>query len=424
MLLRTLVGCLLVLIANPIWAQTPESSATDGAVKDYALKDGDVVGFLGDSITAERSYGKHIELYTLMHFPQRKIHFVNLGIGGDTAAGGLERLQRDVFDRGITVLTVAYGINDIGWGVKADDQHRQQYLDSIRQIVRQCRQNGVRVFVCSAAVTAEDPDQSEESYLQQMCDEGLEIAAEEGGKTITVQRTMREIQKRIKAFNQSRPEAERRSLHVADGIHLNELGQLAMAYAILRGLGAPEVVSFADIAADENRVMDQQGCEIRQMEMSEAGGRFVREDQALPYNNGPFAGLSYGLVPIPEINRYQLKVTGLASGKYRLNVDDRGVGTYTQDQLNAGVDISSATADGWHPGGPWDAQAYLVKHLTDARNRLAETVRTRETYFGANGPVASAWQKEAAQANRQLEQLQRQTAQPRPYRFQLTQIQD
>src|SRR6476469_3816685 len=104
---------------------------TSSARADFAIRDGDTVVFLGDSITAARTYGKTIENYTLLRFPERKVHFINAGWGGDTAAGGLKRLQRDVFDKGATLLTVAYGINDIAWGGKADAEHRQKYLDSI-----------------------------------------------------------------------------------------------------------------------------------------------------------------------------------------------------------------------------------------------------------------------------------------------------
>ena len=73
------------------------------ACADYALEDGDTVVFLGDSITAARTYGKIVENYTLLRFPQRKVRFINAGWGGDTAAGGLARLDRDVFERGATL---------------------------------------------------------------------------------------------------------------------------------------------------------------------------------------------------------------------------------------------------------------------------------------------------------------------------------
>src|SRR5262245_25471940 len=145
----------------------------------YALSDGDTVVFLGDSITAARTYGKIVENYTLLRFPGRRVRFINSGWGGDTAAGGLKRLERDVFAYGATVLVVAYGVNDIGWGTKADDEHKRIYLDAIQGIVERCRQRRVRVFICSAAITAEDPDTAERGFLQRMCDEGLALAREQ-----------------------------------------------------------------------------------------------------------------------------------------------------------------------------------------------------------------------------------------------------
>src|SRR5688500_7397266 len=123
-----------------------------GAVhaEDFAIRHGDTVVFLGDSITAEGTCGKIVENYTLLRYPDRKVHFINQGRGGETAAGVLKRLDSTVFERGATLLTVTYGINDIGWGGKADDEHRKLYLDSIREIVRRCKEKNVRVIICSA----------------------------------------------------------------------------------------------------------------------------------------------------------------------------------------------------------------------------------------------------------------------------------
>ena len=75
---------------------------------EYAVRDGDTVVFLGDSITAARKYDRIVENYTLLRFPERKVKFFNAGKGGDTMTGALDRLQREVFDRKATVLTVAF----------------------------------------------------------------------------------------------------------------------------------------------------------------------------------------------------------------------------------------------------------------------------------------------------------------------------
>ena len=144
----------------------------------------------------------------------------------------------------------------------ADDEHRQRYLDSIRGIVKACQEHNVRVYICSAAVTGGDPDKTENDYLQQMCDDGLAIAREEGGQTIDVQRTMREILRRVRKSNASHPKDKPETLHAADTIHLSDLGQLAMAYAILKGLGAPELVSSCVIDVEAQTVAESVGCTI------------------------------------------------------------------------------------------------------------------------------------------------------------------
>src|SRR5262249_24532929 len=140
--------------------------------------------------------------YTLLRYPERKIRFYNAGQGGDTMAGGVTRLERDVFSRGATALIVAFGVNDIGWGSKADDEHRKKYLDAVSDRVAQCQKRKVRVYLCSAAVIGGYRSKGDDSFLQKMCDEGIEIARKMGEQSIDVQRTMRGIQKKMWAANE------------------------------------------------------------------------------------------------------------------------------------------------------------------------------------------------------------------------------
>ena len=289
---------------------------------DFAIRDGDVVGFLGDSITAARVYGKHIENYTLLRYPDRKVQFINLGIGGDTASGGLKRLQRDVFDKHVTLLTVAFGINDIGWGMKADDTHRQLFLDSIRGIVQACKARGVRVYICSAAATGGDPDKTENDFLQRMCDEGLAIAEEEGEHAIDVQRTMREIQRRVLKSNEKLPPEKHETLHAADTIHLNDLGQLAMAFAILKGLGAPEEVSSATVDAGTSQVISAVACSVSDIKATADSLSFTRLDEGLPFNNGIFSCAAVSLRTDERAER--VSADGEESSRWRVYAERLG----------------------------------------------------------------------------------------------------
>ncbi len=387
---------------------------------DFALRDGDTEVFLGDSITAARGYSKVIENYTLLRYPQRRVRFLNAGHGGDTAEGGLKRLDRDVFSRGATVLTVAYGINDIGWGLKADQEHKQRYLDAIRGIVEQCRQRGVRVFICSPAITAEDPNRSEEGFLQKMSDEGLTLAKSLGAGTIDVQRGMRDIQRRVWAANARETDPKKKtSLHAEDGIHLNELGHLAMAYAMLKGLGAPAEVSSLTLDAHETARMQAEGCRVTDVQWRDGGLAFVRLDEGLPLNLGILGVLQFRFIPIPDqLNRYILTVRNLPAGRYEIRVEGRLVGTVTERQLHEGLNIASMTADAWEPGGPWDAQAGVVKELTEARDKLTVGNLLRNQFLPEQ-PRHEALGSQVTEANDRLVALQRDIARPFPYQFEI-----
>jgi lysophospholipase L1-like esterase len=385
---------------------------------DFALRDGDTVAFLGDSITAARTYGKLVENYTLLRFPDRKVRFFNVGRGGDTAAGGLERLQQDVFDRGATVLTVAYGVNDIGWGTKADAEHRQKYLDSIREIVARCNKQGVRVFICSAAATAADPDKSETDYLKLMCDDGMQIARDNGAGAIDVQGVMRSIQRKMKPANAGVTDAAKKhTLHAADGIHLNDLGQVAFAFAVLKGLGAPADVSKATVDAKSHTASNVEGCKILDVANATDGLEFTRLDAGLPFNGETFFGLHFRFVPIPEeLNRYMLTVTSLPAGRYEVRADDRLVAAYSADQLAKGVNIASATPDPWLPGGPWSAQANILQSLTESRDKL-DMARLLSVAHLKGRELPTELSPEVAEANARIESMQRLVARPRPWRF-------
>ena len=388
------------------------------AADDFALRDGDTVVFLGDSLTASRTYGKYIENYTLLRYPERKIRFINSGKGGDTADGSLQRIERDVFAHKPTVLLVMFGTNDIGWGVYADDEHKQKYLNAIRTIVSTCEERKVRVYVCSEPVTAADPHKSEESFLQKMCDEGMALSKSLGGEAIDVQRSMREIQKRVWAANEPiKDESKKNSMHVADGVHLNDLGQLAVAFAMLKGLGAPSDVSSATLDYSDTKLIETKGCEVTKVIRDGDRLEFTRLDESLPFNYGIFFALHFRFVPVlTELNRYVLCVKNLPKGRYDISADGRGVATLSSEQLAAGINIASSTSNGWEPGGPWNAQADVLVTLTNARHELATAGVLANAYL-KTGDLPELLSQKTIVVNEQLEATQRLIARPKPYRY-------
>lgn len=388
------------------------------AQADYALRDGDTVAFLGDSITAARGYTKIVEHYTLMRFPERRVRFLNAGLGGDTVQGSLKRLQSEVFDQGATVVTVAFGINDIGWGMKADAEHKQRYLDGIRTIIEQCKAHGVRPIICSPAITAEAPDTAEKGFLQNMTDEGLTLARSLGAQTIDLQRGMREIQRRVVQANAKEKDSKKHTLlHVEDGVHLNDLGQLSMGYAMLKGLGAPEDIASCTLDAGRKEPVQVKGCVISEVQILPDGIEFTRLDERLPLNLGVFSAFNYRWIPIPDgINRYMLTIASLPKGEYEIRVGERLIGKADAGQFARGLNLSSMTSNGWEPGGPWDVQSCVVKELVDARDKLWAGHQLRMRFL-ANHPDTEALKESMKKLDDDLVTQQRAMAKPYAYRF-------
>jgi lysophospholipase L1-like esterase len=336
------------------------------------------------------------------------VRFVNVARGGETAAGGLRRLEPDVFQRGATLLIVMYGTNDIGWGAWEDEEHRQQYLDAIRSIVQASHERGVRVVVCSAPVTAADPYESEGSFLQRMCDDGLAIARSLGAQVIDVQRRMREIQKPLWDSRRGSVQANRTPLHSKDGIHLSVMGQYALAYSILEGLGAPAGVSSVTVTAGNPDDMTADGCTVTNLHNDGTIIEFSRLDEGLPLTPGNAFRLFAPVIPaLRRLSTYELTVRDLPRGQYAVSANGQSIGTFSDFHLGKGLNLAEVS------GTPWARQAKIVQWLTEARNALA--FGTKPALYPAADERWQALGGVATTNADSLTDLQRSAAKPTPY---------
>ena len=236
-------------------------AGASGVPAEFALHDGDRVVFLGDSNTGAGGFVQTVEVYTLLRFPARRIRFINSGIGGDTAVGGLARLDRDVFQHHPTVLVIMYGINDVCWGACAGEPERRAHVDAIGAIVARARARGIRVYVCSYPTSGVESQAYLDTVLEDIGDRAMERSQDLGGDAIDVQRHLREIQRGTDQVDApADPSAVKVSTHASDKIHLNEVGQAAVALAILEGLGAPQVVSR--VVIDAGAQADRGACSL------------------------------------------------------------------------------------------------------------------------------------------------------------------
>ena len=250
-------------------------------------------------------------------------------------------------------------------------------------------------------------------------DEGLALAKSLGAETIDLQRGMREVQRRLIESNATAKPEDQVRLHVKDGIHLEEIGQVSMAYAMLKGLGAPEEVSSVTLSFTGDSP-ETKGCKVSDVVKSENGIAFTRLDKGLPLSLGPFTAFQFRWVPMQDgINQYFLRVRDLPEGEYEIKVDGRLIGKSKAADLARGQNICTMTTNGWEPGGPWEAQSCVVKELVDARDKLWMGGVLQARLLPEGGDTKAILQ-DVAKQDAALVNLERHAAKPRPYRFELS----
>ncbi|MDX9980846.1 MAG: GDSL-type esterase/lipase family protein [Lentisphaeria bacterium] len=104
------------------------------------------IAALGDSVTAgvfERvdydfAAVYHARLKRLLEarWPQCIFNVLNVGVNGDSAPGGLARLERDVVPHQPDLVIIAFGLNDSGGG----EAGRGRFADALRGIARALRE--------------------------------------------------------------------------------------------------------------------------------------------------------------------------------------------------------------------------------------------------------------------------------------------
>ena len=124
------------------------------------------IGFLGDSVTngcfevlpaltengeegfdvifdSENSYSANLRKILKRLYPKAQINIINAGISGDSAQGGLARVERDLLPYHPDLTVVCFGLNDCTNGTEG----LKRYHDSLAMIVRLLKQSGSEVIL-------------------------------------------------------------------------------------------------------------------------------------------------------------------------------------------------------------------------------------------------------------------------------------
>lgn len=166
-------------------------------------------------------------------------------------------------------------------------------------------------------------------------------------------------------------------------------GQLMMAAALLKALGADGFVSSATVDAATGKA-GTTNCTVTDVKVGGGGVSFDRLDLCLPFPIAEEARSALPLAPdVLALSQYTLKVRGLADGDYTLAIDKVPCGRFTAKQLAAGINLTALEpSPQGHPANPIHAKMKWVLGLVEAKESAAEQwrVEVRKRFGGKPDP--------------------------------------
>jgi lysophospholipase L1-like esterase len=411
---------------------------------DFLIHDGDRVVFLGDSITEQRLYTTYIEAYALTRHPSWKLSFRNVGWGGDTAwlrqrahpdekqlfeadEAAQQKMVEDAVGRGLgrdvlplkpTLVTIKFGMNDHSYQPFREDIFRA-YIRSQTQIAKVLGEHGARVaFLTPQPIEDKRPDPDKDARNQSLrkFSDGLKDVAAKTGATFVDQ-----FDPYMAILLRERVSNPATFVGGGDAVHPGPVGHTVMAWAVLKGLGATANVSRAEINSMTKKVVAVEGCRLEHMEQAGGVVSFDRLDDALPMPIDERAEGALKLAPIQdELNRFELRVTGLSGGNYAVNIDGEPAGKVSAEELAKGWNLANAS-------GPITKQAREVLKLVFDKNntffRRWRDVQLSSFPAWAQGPEIEAKRAaELARLDQHIAELEAQidtARKPKSHHFEL-----
>lgn len=370
------------------------TACTFAAEAEFAIRDNDRVLFLGDSITEQKLYTTYIEAYTVTRFPKLKLAFANRGWGGDTAwmrmrsfpdekvlfaaEGDAQQklieesvdnvLIRDVVTFKPTIVLINFGMNDCNREPFREDLFRA-YVRGQKEIAKVLTKNGARPILLTPQplepLIADPSSDPRNQSLRKFADGLKDIAAKQNLTFLDQFDPYMAILKREHAQN------AKVNIGGGDEIHPAPVGHTIMASILLKQLNAPALVSSVELDfsdAQNAKLVSATKCTVANIKSEKGALVFERTDESLPMPVDAAAVGALKIAPVlDDLNRYELKITGLTADRYDVTIDDELATTLTKQELAKGWNLAMTA-------GPITKQAQEVLALIFKKNVLGQTL--------------------------------------------------
>lgn len=203
---------------------------------EVAVKNGETIAFLGDSITDMGNWKPGGYLHLVADGLRREgieITVLPAGHGGDRSTQMLARVETDVIAKHPDWMLLSCGVNDVWHGARGVPL--PEYERNIRELVRKVRAAGIKVMILTPTLIYEEFESEPNRRLQPYLAFLKQLAAEEGLLLADLNTLMRE---EIAQYPAAQRKLERNVL-TGDGVHMNAVGNQMMAEGILRAFGVP-----------------------------------------------------------------------------------------------------------------------------------------------------------------------------------------
>ena len=227
MSIRALILPCIALIASPVLAAEGDP---------IALKKGDKIVFLGDSITqgggGPKGYVTLIKNTLAEKHKDLGIEVVNAGISGNKVPDLQRRLEKDVLAKKPTLVVIYIGINDV-WHRLNDPTKgtsKEKFEEGLKEIIGKITSAGARVVLCTPTVIGEKTGGTNkaDSKLDEYSDISRKIAKELKLPLCDLRKAF------VENLKDGNKDNKDKGVLTSDTVHLNEAGNKLVAETMLK----------------------------------------------------------------------------------------------------------------------------------------------------------------------------------------------
>lgn len=241
--LRTIVLAAMVVASSTLHAE-------------MAVKSGDTIAFMGDSITegGNRPGGYVTLVMKALRSQGLDVKHIPAGKSGHKSTDMLSRLQADVISKHPQWMTLSCGVNDV-WHFKLvlgtrtfEGVGLEDYKKNIAAIIDQCQAAGIKVVVLTSTMIGEDPSKELNQMMVPYNDFLREVAKEKSCLLADLNSDMQaqlaaipDVPGKPKTFGSYFYGGDVQNELTTDGCHMNAEGNKTMARGVLRAFGMTDV---------------------------------------------------------------------------------------------------------------------------------------------------------------------------------------